>query len=110
MSDVINIEDFAKIEITVGKVSNAKNVEGSDKLIRLLVDIGEEEERIIFTGVRPFGYNPEDFEGNQYLFVTNLEPKPMMGEESQGMILAVDGQDKPFFISAKDLPIGKKVR
>ncbi|MBT3249608.1 MAG: hypothetical protein HN846_00640 [Candidatus Pacebacteria bacterium] len=106
---MINIDDFAKVEIKVGLVTQAEDVEKSNKLIRLQVDFGKEELRTIFTGVRTFGYAPEDFTDKQFLFVTNLEPRKMMGEESQGMILAVDGQDKPFFVTAAGLPLGAKV-
>jgi len=110
---MINIDDFAKVEIKVGLVTQAKDVEKSNKLIRLQVDFGEEKVRTIFTGVRTFGYTPADFADKQFLFVTNLEPRKMMGEESQGMILAVDGKeadkDKPFFITAAGLPLGAKV-
>lgn len=106
---MINIDDFSKVEIRVGLVTLAEEVDKSDKLIRLSVDFGSEEVRTIFTGVRTFGYAPADFADKQFLFVTNLEPRKMMGEESQGMILAVDGEDKPFFITAEGLPLGAKV-
>lgn len=110
MTDMISIDDFAKIEIRVGKVTRAENVEGSDKLIRLTVDFSDET-RTIFTGVRVYGFTPEDFTEKQFLFCTNLETKKMMGEESQGMILAVDGEDeKPIFVSAEAMPLGAKVR
>lgn len=105
---MIAIDDFAKIEIRVGLVKEAINKEGSEKLIRLTVDFGTET-RTIFTGVRSYGFTPEDFAGKKFLFVTNLEYKKMMDEESQGMILAV-GDDKPIFVSADELPIGSKVR
>ena len=106
----ITIDDFAKVEIRVGKVMEAINKEGSEKLIRLTVDFGSEK-RIIFTGVRTYGYTPEDFLNKKFLFVTNLEYRKMMDEESQGMILAVDGpNDKPLFVSARGLPVGVKVR
>jgi len=99
------------VELRVGKVQEAKNKEGSDKLIRLVVDIGEENPRIIFTGVRGFGYTPEDFLGKQFFFITNLAPRKMMNEESQGMILAVDGASlKPQFVSAEGMPVGAKIR
>ena len=106
---MITIDEFAKIEIKVGKVIEAEDVVESNKLIRLTVDVGEEEPRTIFTGVRGFGYTAADFSGKQFLFVTNLEPKKIMDQESQGMILAV-GDDKPLFVSAADLPVGAKVR
>lgn len=117
----ITIDDFARVEERVGKVIEAKNVPGSEKLIRLVVDFGEQGRRIIFTGVRGFGYTPPDFAGKQFLFVVNLTPRKMpsfvktsegiLQEESQGMILAVDGTDrKPQFISAEGMPIGAKIR
>lgn len=109
---MITIDDFAKVEITAGKVLDAVNKEGSEKLIRLTVDIGESEPRTIFTAVRLYGFTPEDFIEKQFFFVSNLEYKKIMDEESQGMILAVDDKstDKPIFISAEGLPIGSKVR
>jgi methionine--tRNA ligase beta chain len=107
---MINIDDFAKIEIRVGLVTEAVNKDGSDKLIRLTVDFGTET-RIIFTGVRSYGYTPEDFANKKFLFVTNLEYKKMLDEESQGMILAVDSTEgKPIFVETPNLPIGSKVR
>jgi methionine--tRNA ligase beta chain len=107
---MITIDDFAKVEMRVGLVTEAINKEGSEKLIRLTVDFGSET-RIIFTGVRGFGYTPEDFVNKKFLFVTNLEYRKMMDEESQGMILAVDSPEgKPIFVSAENLPIGSKIR
>ena len=115
---MITIEDFSKAEIRVGKVVKAEEAEWSRKLIRLKVDF-KEFKRTIFTGVRTYGYSAADFEGKQFLFVTNLEPKKMGEEESQGMILAVDppspkaseGQaSKPVFIEVNGLPVGAKIR
>lgn len=121
----ISIEEFAKAEMRVGKVIDATNKEGSEKLIRLVVDFGptfvpttsgttagKARLRIIFTGVRGFGYTPDDFLNKQFFFITNLTPRKMMDEESQGMILAVDSTDKskPLFISAEGLPLGAKIR
>ena len=105
---MITIDDFFKIEIRVGLVTEAINKEGSEKLIKLTVSFGDET-RTIFTGVRTYGFVPEDFAGKKFLFVANLEYRKMMDEESQGMILAV-GEDKPIFVSAEELPIGSKVR
>ncbi len=107
---MINIDEFAKVEMKVGKVTLAENVEGSEKLIRLHVDFGKEDIRTIFTAVRSFGYSPADFTDKQFLFTTNLEPRKMMGEESQGMILAVEDEDDNFFFIAADgLPLGAQV-
>ncbi|OGG08855.1 hypothetical protein A2154_02160 [Candidatus Gottesmanbacteria bacterium RBG_16_43_7] len=129
-SNTISIDDFAKIEIRVGKVKEAVNVDGSNKLILLTVNFGPSASldktqgkglglKTIYTGVRGYGYTPEDFLGKQFLFVTNLKPRQMPGGESQGMILAVDGLEmafgehgdkKPIFIPADGLPIGAKIR
>lgn len=106
----ISIDDFAKAEVRVGKVEEATNVEKSEKLIRFVVDFGDLGKRIIFAGVRPYRYTPDDFLNKQFLFVTNLAPRKMMNEESQGMILAVDGKDRPIFVSAEGMPLGAKVR
>lgn len=113
----ITIEEFASVEMRVGKVLDAVNKEGSDKLIRLVVDVGEDKPRIIFAAVRPFGYTPDFFTGKQFFFITNLAPRKMMDEYSQGMIMAVDsprgeagGPDKPIFLSAAGMPVGAKIR
>lgn len=106
---MITIDDFFKVEMKVGKVVEAEDVEESNKLIRLTVDVGEENPRTIFTGVRTYGFTGADFKDKKFLFVTNLEPKKIMEEESQGMILAV-GKDKPIFVEVDSLEIGEVVR
>ncbi|MDZ7587028.1 MAG: methionine--tRNA ligase [Patescibacteria group bacterium] len=107
---MITIEDFSKCEIRVGKVIEAEDVAESRKLIKLTVDVGENKPRTVFTGVRGYGYTAVDFQDKQFLFVTNLEPKKIMEQESQGMILATDTAEKPLFISAAGMPVGAKVR
>ncbi|TSC90004.1 MAG: tRNA-binding protein [Microgenomates group bacterium Gr01-1014_5] len=97
----IGIEDFAQIDLRVGKVTVTSEVSGSSKLIKLSVDFGEEQ-RTIFTGLAKW-YESEHFLGKLFVFVYNLEPKPMVGEESQGMLLAVGGEDKPLPVEA---PVG----
>lgn len=107
---MITIDDFAKVEMRAGKVVEATDVEKSKKLIRLRVDFGEFGERIIFTGVRLYGYSAKDFVDKKFFFVTNIPYRKMMGEESQGMILAVDDEDKPIFVTAEGMKVGAKVR
>lgn len=107
---MISIDQFAQVEMRVGKVIKAEDVEKSEKLIRLTVAFGEFGQRIIFTGVRTYGYSPADFAKKQFLFVVNIPYRKMIGEESQGMILAVDGEKGPIFISGKGMPVGAKVR
>lgn len=121
MGGAITIDEFSRVEMQVGQVTEAQNVEKSEKLIRLSVDFGPGGKKTIFTGVRTYGYGPEDFIHKQFFFVTNLEPRKMpsyvttsagkIAEESQGMIMAVDGPDgKPLFVSAEHLPLGAKIR
>jgi len=107
-SDIFTIDDFMKMDVRVGYVDKAEHVEISEKLIRLHVDFSGDK-RIIFTGVRQYGYTADDFQGKQFLFVVNLPPRKMVGEESQGMILAV-GDEKPMFVSGEGLPVGSRVR
>lgn len=111
MSDLISINDFKKVEMKVGLIIEATNQESSDKLIKLTVDLGEEQPRTIYTAVRPFGYTPEYFVNKKFVFVTNLEPKKIMDDYSQGMIMAADGEDRPIFlIPAEELEPGARIR
>lgn len=85
----ISIEDFRKVDLRVGLVKSAERVQGSEKLIKLVVDLGELGERQVVAGLAPW-YPPEYFIGKYVLIVANLKPKKLMGLESQGMILATD--------------------
>ncbi len=81
------IDDFAKIEIKIGTIKTVDFIDGSDKLLRLTVDFGEEEPRQILSGIKKY-YTPEYLIGKQCPFVTNLAPRSMKGLVSYGMILA----------------------
>lgn len=105
----ISIDDFAKVELKVGTVTAASSVTGSEKLIKLTVDAGEENPRTILTGMKSW-YKPSFFKGKQIVFVANLEPRKMMGIESQGMIVAC-GDEYPILLKpSKKVPNGAKVR
>lgn len=107
---MITFDDFSKLELKVGTVLEAEEVEGSEKLIKLKVDLGESESRQILAGVKQW-YKPEEFVGKQIIVVANLEPKIMMGLESQGMMLAADTSDGPVFLKVpKKVPPGAKIR
>lgn len=106
---MISIDDLAKVELKVGTILDASGVEGSERLIKLSVDVGEGEPRQILSGIRKW-YKPEGLIGKQCIVAANLEPKMMMGLESQGMILAV-GDEKPVLLKpAKKVNPGSKVR
>lgn len=94
MKDTIEYEDFAKLDIRLGTVKEATIPEGSNKLIRQVVDFGEEiGERIIFSGIKDW-YSPEEMVGKQLPYVVNLAPRKMMGEESQGMLVAAGSREQ----------------
>ncbi len=90
---MINIDDFGKVEIKVGTVLEAELIDGSDRLLKLRVDLGEDNPRQILAGIKKW-YKPEQLVGKQFVFVANLEPRMMMGLESQGMIMAAEGDEQ----------------
>ncbi len=106
---MILIDDFAKVELKIGTVIKAEDIEGSEKLIKLTVDAGEENSRTILTGMKSW-YKPAFFKGKQIVFVANLEPRKMMGLQSQGMVLAC-GEEYPILLKpSKKVPNGAVVR
>ena len=103
--------DFEKLDIRVGEVKDAELIEGSKKLIRLVVDLGEDYGIVeILTGLAKY-YQPQDFIGNKYAFLANLEPKKMAGSVSNGMILVADTPEKPVIIALdNNLKTGTVIR
>lgn len=91
MKPLITFTDFDKLDLRVGKIIQCEHKEGSNKLLRLTVDFGPEGQRNILSGIAQF-YTPEQLIGRTFVFILNLEPRKLMGEESQGMILAADGK------------------
>lgn len=107
---MIAIDDFAKLELKVGTILGAEEIEGSDKLLKLKVDLGEESPRQIIAGIKNY-YKKEELVNNQIVVVANLEPRQMMGMESQGMVLATDSDTGPILlIPEKEVPPGSKIR
>ena len=88
----ISFDLLEKIDIRVGTIERVEDVEGSDKLVRLIVDFGDHKRRIL-AGLKRERQNPGETEGRQALFVINLEPKRMMGEHSEGMLFDIGYAD-----------------
>lgn len=84
----ISFSDLEKIDIRVGKILLVENVASSDKLVRLTVDFGDFQRKIL-VGMKKERENPKEIEGKQALFVVNLEPRKMAGEMSEGMIFDI---------------------
>ena len=85
----IGIDDFAKVEIRVGKVLDCENVKRSNKLLKFTIDDGSKEPRTIVSGIAKW-YKPEELKGKNIVFVANLKPVKLCGVESNGMILSAE--------------------
>lgn len=100
---LIPFEEFAKVDLRVAKILSAERVEGSEKLLKLQVDLGEKNTegitipRQILVGVGKV-YNPEKLIGTEIIVVANLEPRMLMGLESQGMLLAAKNENGPVLL------------
>jgi methionyl-tRNA synthetase len=101
IKEIINFEDFDKIDLRVGTIIAAEKVEKADKLLKLTVDLGFEQ-RTVVSGIA-MHYQPENIIGQQVTLVANLAPRKMRGIESNGMILmATDAKGNLVFVNAKD--------
>jgi methionyl-tRNA synthetase len=100
-SSIISIEDFTKIDLRVGTVTSAEVVEGSNKLLKLSVSLGELGTKQIFSGIREW-VKPEEIANKKVVIVSNLAPRKMKFGLSQGMMLAtdtIDGKVSPIYLS-----------
>ncbi len=106
---MINYEQFSQIELRVATILSAERVEGSEKLLRLRVSLNEDARQII-AGIGK-KYAPEELAGRQIVIVANLEPRMLMGMESQGMLLAADSPDGPVILMPREeVPSGTKIK
>src|SRR2546421_5986596 len=112
VASYIDITDFTKIDLRVGKVRTAERIPKADKLLLLAVDIGEEKPRQILAGIAQY-YEPESLVGRKIVVVANLKPRKLRGYESQGMLLAasVGEEGKPVIATfAEDVPNGARLK
>ncbi len=132
---MISFEDFKKCEFKIGTVVSAERVEGSEKLLKLMIDFGviktfdvsplpqegdveplpqpvieQRDIRQILSGIGQY-YSPEALVGKQVPVIVNLEPRKIMGQESNGMVLAVVVDEKPILMHPdKEVPPGSMIR
>ncbi len=99
ISEIISIDDFARIDLRVAKILDAEYVQEADKLLKLTLDLGIEQ-RTVFAGIRS-AYNPKDLVGRLTVTVANLAPRKMRFGESQGMVLAA-GDGTGIYLLAPD--------
>jgi methionyl-tRNA synthetase len=98
---IISIDDFAKLDLRVGKVLACELVDGSDKLLRFELDAGELGKRQIFSGIRAAYGEPAKLVGRNVVFIANLAPRKMRFGVSEGMILSAGfGGDQLFLLDA----------
>ncbi len=111
MDDKIEFSKFAQLDLRVGTIIKVEVVEKSDKLYRLLVDIGQEKPRQIVAGLRKF-YQQDQLLNKQVVVVANLQPKTIFGLLSQGMLLAAnDDQSRvSLLVPDKNINQGSKIR
>ncbi len=105
---VITIDDFAKVKLVVAEVLTAEHVEGSEKLLKMQLNIGQETKQVV-SGIAKY-YAPEDMIGKKVVFVSNLVPATLCGVVSEGMILAATKGKKLTLLTIEgDLPAGSKI-
>jgi tRNA-binding protein len=106
----ISLDLLDKIDIRVGRIELVEDVQGSEKLVRLTVDFGSHKRRIL-VGMKKDRENPREIEGKQALFLVNLEPKKIIGESSEGMLLDIgysDGLTPVLAVPERPVPAGTR--
>ena len=109
---MVNINEFSKIEIKVGKILSAEKIPETDKLLKLSVDLGEPQPRQIVSGISLYFPDCSVLVGKKCMFVANLEPRIIRGIESNGMILAVSTEDNKFSLLQPndEIPVGTRAK
>ena len=100
-SNLINIKDFAKVELRVAKIVKAEGIEEADKLIKLHLDVGDLGERTVFAGIKS-AYDPVSLNGRHVVLVANLEPRKMKFGVSEGMVLASSNDEGSIYLISPD--------
>lgn len=107
---MISLDDFRKLDIRIGKAISAERVAGSERLVKFIFDMGNEERQIL-AAVAEFFPDHSVFIGKEMPILVNLEPRTMRGETSYGMILAADDGSSPVFLHpAREVPPGSIVQ
>ena len=106
---MISFDEFQKMDLRIGKIKTAERIEGSDRLIKLRVDVGNELRQIV-AGISE-SYNVADLINKNIVVLMNLEPKILKGVKSDGMLLAADVNGTPVLLTTeRDVPSGIRIR
>lgn len=108
---MVSYDDFQKLDIRIGEVISAERVPDADKLLKLKVDIGEDELKQIISGIALYA-EPDALVGKKFPFLVNIEPRVIRGLESEGMILAVSSSDGAFSLitPSSTVPAGSVIK
>lgn len=105
----ITYDDFSKLDLRVAKIESTEKILGKSKIIKGLIDLGDEKRTVIIGGAQY--YDSESLIGKTVIVVANLEPKTLAGVESNAMLLAADVNDKPFWLTVdEDVPLGTRIK
>lgn len=108
---MIEYDDFAKLDIKIGTILEVEAVPEADKLLKLSIDLGEDEPRTLVSGIREYFGDPEVLVGHQVPVIVNLKPRTIKGVTSEGMVLYVVGEELLTTLSPKTkVPNGTPVR
>lgn len=112
--DIIQFEDFIKLDIRIARIIKVEEVEGADKLLKLTLDVGDPEdgglgERVIASGIKEW-YTSDNLIGKLIPYLANLEPREIRGVLSQGMLLAAGGDTAILLHPDKEVSPGTKIR
>lgn len=110
MGEYVTFDAFKRLDLRIGKILSAERVKGTDRLLRLEIDVGESRPRVAVAGMAAFKA-PHELEGQLVPVITNLQPATMRGITSEVMILAADLKGRPILLHPEtELPPGTKIR
>jgi methionine--tRNA ligase beta chain len=106
---MVSFEEFSKLDLRIAKIEEVEEIEGSDKLYKLTISLGEEK-RTLVAGIKKY-YKKEELVGKEIVVVANLEPKVIKGVTSQGMLLAATSKngDVSLLVPDKEVEEGSKI-
>jgi methionyl-tRNA synthetase len=108
-SKLVSFEQFKSVEMRAGSIVSSERIKGSDKLLKLQVDIGTEVRQIV-AGIA-LAYDPDELKGRRVVVVTNLQPAKLFGVESNGMLLAADHEGRAYLLKPDgEVPPGTVIR
>jgi tRNA-binding protein len=106
---LVTYDDFSKLDIRVAKITQVDKIPGKSKIVKGVIDLGEEKREVIIGGAEY--YQPEELLNKKVIVIANLEPRKIAGIESNAMLLAADLNDKPFWLTvSEDVPLGTKIK